>query len=52
MAPPGARDIDSDRAELQARGVKISEIKQEPWGRYEMFKDPDGNGFVLREGPA
>jgi hypothetical protein len=26
---------------LHNRGLKIGEIKQEPWGRYAMFTDPD-----------
>ena len=30
------------------RGVAfISEPKKQPWGEYAMFKDPDGNQFVL-----
>jgi len=41
-------DIDHDHAELRANGVDISPIAEEHWGRYAMFKDPDGNGFVLR----
>jgi len=44
-------DIDRDRADLTARGLEMTEIKQEPWGRYSMFKDPDGNGWVLRQPP-
>ena len=45
-------DIDGDHQELSARGLALTEIKQEPWGRYSMFKDPDGNGWILRQPPG
>lgn len=45
-------DIDAEHKLLQGRGLEISEIKQEPWGRYAMFTDPDGNGWILRQPPA
>ena len=44
-------DIEADRAVLQDRGLAISEIGSQPWGRYAMFKDQDGNGWILREAP-
>ena len=34
--------------ELSARGVEfVSPPKKEPWGTFAMFKDPDGNQFVM-----
>jgi catechol 2,3-dioxygenase-like lactoylglutathione lyase family enzyme len=45
-------DIERDHAELTQRGLALTEIKQEPWGRYSMFKDPDGNGWILRQPPG
>jgi uncharacterized glyoxalase superfamily protein PhnB len=45
-------DIDAEHAALRGRGLELSEIKQEPWGRYAMFADPDGNGWVLRQPPV
>ena len=45
-------DIDAEHKLLRSRGLEIGEIKQEPWGRYAMFTDPDGNGWILREPPA
>jgi catechol 2,3-dioxygenase-like lactoylglutathione lyase family enzyme len=45
-------DIDSDHRMLSSRGVLLSAIEQQPWGRYAMFKDPDGNGWILRQPPA
>jgi catechol 2,3-dioxygenase-like lactoylglutathione lyase family enzyme len=45
-------DIERDYEDLTHRGLALTEIKQEPWGRYSMFKDPDGNGWILRQPPA
>ena len=45
-------DIHTEHASLQSRGLQIGEIKQEPWGRYAMFTDPDGNGWILRQPPT
>jgi catechol 2,3-dioxygenase-like lactoylglutathione lyase family enzyme len=45
-------DIARDHQELTGRGLKLSDIKQEPWGRYSMFTDPDGNGWILRQPPG
>lgn len=45
-------DIDAEHALLTGRGLELSPIAQAPWGRFAMFKDPDGNGWILREPPA
>jgi len=45
-------DIDTEHALLRSRGLGIGEIKEEPWGRYAMFNDPDGNGWILRQPPV
>jgi len=45
-------DIDQDHAALTQRGLKLSEIQQQPWGRFATFNDPDGNGWILRQPPA
>ena len=45
-------DIVSDHATLARRGLALSEIQSQPWGRFATFKDPDGNGWILREPPA
>ncbi len=45
-------DIERDHRDLSARGLKLTEIQQQPWGRYAMFSDPDGNGWILRQPPA
>jgi catechol 2,3-dioxygenase-like lactoylglutathione lyase family enzyme len=44
-------DIDADHRELSARGLKLTEIQAQPWGRFAMFSDPDGNGWILRQPP-
>ena len=46
------KDIDAEHALLQSRGLKIGNIEQQPWGRYAMFADPDGNGWILRQPPV
>jgi catechol 2,3-dioxygenase-like lactoylglutathione lyase family enzyme len=43
------QDIDEEHRVLTSRGLQLTEIKQEPWGRYAMFNDPDGNGWILRQ---
>ena len=45
-------DIDAEHALLRSRGLEIGPIQQEPWGRYALFTDPDGNGWILRQPPA
>lgn len=44
-------DIDAAHATLSARGLQLGAIEQQPWGRYALFNDPDGNGWILREPP-
>lgn len=44
-----SRNIDTDHATLKARGLAISDVEGAQWGRFAMFKDPDGNGWVLTE---
>lgn len=45
-------NIDAEHALLRSRGLTLTEIKEEPWGRYAMFNDPDGNGWILRQPPT
>ena len=44
-------DADAARAELAGRGVAVSEVDEQPWGRFVYFADPDGNGWALQEQP-
>ena len=45
-------DIDAEHQRLRALGLALTEIQQQPWGRFAMFNDPDGNGWILRQPPA
>ena len=41
-------DIEKTYEELTARGVEFTGPPQkEPWGHYAIFKDSEGNSFVL-----
>jgi catechol 2,3-dioxygenase-like lactoylglutathione lyase family enzyme len=47
-----SNDIDRDHQDLSAKGLELTKIDQQPWGRFAMFKDPDGNGWILRQPPT
>ena len=41
-------DVRKTYEELKARGVEFTgEPKNEPWGTFAIFKDSEGNSFVL-----
>jgi len=42
-------DAHAARAELDERGVEVSEVQDLPWGRFVFFSDPDGNGWALQQ---
>jgi catechol 2,3-dioxygenase-like lactoylglutathione lyase family enzyme len=42
-------DISNTCKELKNRGVEVSEIKDQPYGKEATFYDPDGNGWVLHQ---
>ena len=44
-------NLDATITELNARGVATEPIRPAAWGRMTTFQDPDGNNWVLREGP-
>jgi predicted enzyme related to lactoylglutathione lyase len=44
-------DADAAHAELAARGVEVSEVREFPWGRFVFFSDPDGNRWSVQELP-
>ena len=46
-------DVQEAYAELVGKGVVFAhEPKEEFWGTFTSFSDPDGNGFVLAQAPA
>jgi catechol 2,3-dioxygenase-like lactoylglutathione lyase family enzyme len=58
-APPGSvqglqlvvDDIRAAHAELQGRGVAVSDVQDFPWGSFVFFQDPDGNGWAVQQLP-
>lgn len=44
-------NADAAHAELTERGVEVSEVDDQPWGRFVYFSDPDGNGWALQQLP-
>lgn len=44
-------DADAARAELASRGVEVSPVDEQPWGRFVSFADPDGNAWALQQLP-
>ena len=58
--PPGSvqglqlvvSDIHAARAELVARGVEVSEVREFLWGSFVFFSDPDGNRWAVQQLPA
>ena len=55
--PPGSQrgvqmvvaDADAAHKELSDRGVEVSEVDDQPWGRFVYFPDPDGNTWTLQQ---
>ncbi len=43
------KDIEKTAAELRGRGLEVSTIKDQPYGKEAVFYDPDGNGWVIEE---
>ncbi|MDP9188436.1 MAG: glyoxalase superfamily protein [Actinomycetota bacterium] len=42
-------DAESARKELAGRGVEVSEVDPQAWGKFVFFADPDGNAWALQE---
>jgi uncharacterized glyoxalase superfamily protein PhnB len=36
-------DADAAHADLSSVGVPVTEVDDQPWGRFVYFADPDGN---------
>jgi catechol 2,3-dioxygenase-like lactoylglutathione lyase family enzyme len=57
--PPGSlralqvvvASADEAHADQAGRGVEVSEIDEQPWGRFVYFSDPDGNSWSVQELP-
>jgi catechol 2,3-dioxygenase-like lactoylglutathione lyase family enzyme len=44
-------DADAIRADLVARGIAVTPVDDQPWGRFVHFSDPDGNRWSLQQLP-
>jgi catechol 2,3-dioxygenase-like lactoylglutathione lyase family enzyme len=44
-------DAEAAHADLKTRGIEVSDIDDQPWGRFVYFSDPDGNGWALQQLP-
>ena len=42
-------DADAAHDELAARGVSVSDVDEQPWGRFVYFTDPDGNSWNVQQ---
>ena len=42
-------DADAAHADLAGRGVEVSEVDEQPWGRFVYFADPDGNTWSVQQ---
>lgn len=40
-------DVDAEHARIAALGVAVTDLDQQPWGRFFTLKDPDGNGLIV-----
>jgi catechol 2,3-dioxygenase-like lactoylglutathione lyase family enzyme len=45
-------DADAVHDELAGRGIEVSDVDEQPWGRFVHFRDPDGNAWALQQLPA
>lgn len=44
-------DIEQAHAELESRGVDVSDVQSFPWGEFVFFADPDGNRWAVQQIP-
>ncbi|UXF69087.1 glyoxalase superfamily protein [Rhodococcus qingshengii] len=43
------KDIEEAEREFKSRGIDISPIDDQDWGRFIYFADPDGNKWAVQE---
>ena len=46
------KNIEEAHRELSGRGVAVSEIDDQQWGRFIYFSDPDGNSWAVQQIPS
>lgn len=42
-------DAAAAREDLAGRGVEVSEVDEQMWGKFVYFSDPDGNAWALQQ---
>ena len=42
-------DADAAHADLSGRGIDVSPVDEQPWGRFVYFADPDGNTWAVQQ---
>ncbi|WP_353204796.1 VOC family protein [Sphingomonas sp.] len=45
----GVEDAGAEYERLSALGIAVSPVDEQPWGRFTMLNDPDGNGLILAQ---
>jgi catechol 2,3-dioxygenase-like lactoylglutathione lyase family enzyme len=45
-------NADAAHDDLASRGVEVSDVDQQPWGRFVYFSDPDGNTWNIQQPAA
>jgi catechol 2,3-dioxygenase-like lactoylglutathione lyase family enzyme len=45
------KDVEAVKRDLTGRGVKTSEVDDQPWGLFIYFSDPDGNTWSVQQIP-
>lgn len=46
------KDAQAAHDELKERGVNVTDVDKQDWGKLVHFNDPDGNSWTLQELPA
>lgn len=44
-------DAQAAHDELKSRGIAVSDVDPQPWGKFVYFEDPDGNKWALQQIP-
>jgi catechol 2,3-dioxygenase-like lactoylglutathione lyase family enzyme len=44
-------NADAVHEDLAGRGIDVSDVDEQPWGRFVFFRDPDGNRWALQQLP-
>ena len=45
-------NAEAAKSEFDKRGIKTSDIDEQPWGKHVYFSDPDGNTWTIQESYA